>query len=186
MQVSWASSPTCPSQLAPIGHTSNICTKLNNAQVGCVTNVDSNSLYACTYVAGVRDISKIVCYHQVLFAAVTKQFEEKTTNIFAASGFHKIANIHVLSYAFAHTLLEIYPYTVCSQFKHYVGLVNFLHSSTCPMFLYNLYFWHVTVLHTILNGYALLTTLGVQINYLWRVECLKKSADFDVSGPDFH
>ena len=72
------SSPTCLSQLAPIGQTSNICTKLINAQVVCVTNVDSYSVYACTNVAGVRDISKIVCYHQVLFAAVTKlqQFEE--------------------------------------------------------------------------------------------------------------
>ena len=52
-------------------------------------------------VAGVRDISKIVFYHQVLFAAVSvtklQQFEEKTTNIFAASGFHKIANIHACS-----------------------------------------------------------------------------------------
>ena len=69
--------------------------------MGCVTNVDS---YACTYVAGVTHISKIVSYHQVLFAAVTKlqQFEEKTTNIFAASGFHKIGNID----AFALTLLQ--------------------------------------------------------------------------------
>ena len=88
------SSPTCLSQLAPIGQTSNMCTKLINAQVVCVTNVDSYSVYACTNVAGVRDISKIVCYHQVLFAAVKKlqQFEEKT-NIFAASGFQKFANI---------------------------------------------------------------------------------------------
>ena len=65
--------------------------------MGCVTNVDSYRLYAGTDDAGVRDISKIVCYHQVLFAAVTKlqQFEEKTNNIFVASGFHKIANIHI-------------------------------------------------------------------------------------------
>ena len=97
------SSLTCLSQLAPIGQTSNICTKLINAQVVCVTNVDSYSVYACTIVAGVRDISKIVCYHQVLFAAVTKQFEEKANNIFAASGFHKIANIHV----YMHNLLAI-------------------------------------------------------------------------------
>ena len=65
------SSPTCPSQLAPMYQTSNICTKLINAQVGCVKNVDSYILYACTYVAGVRDISNIVCYNQVIFAAVT-------------------------------------------------------------------------------------------------------------------
>ena len=53
-------------------------------------------MYACTYVAGVRDISKIVCYHWVLFAAATKlqQFEEKITNIFADSDFHNIANMH--------------------------------------------------------------------------------------------
>ena len=68
--------------------------------MGRVTNVDSYSLRAHN-VAGVRDTSKIVCYHQVLFAAVTKlqQFEEKTTNIFAASGFQKIANIHACSTA---------------------------------------------------------------------------------------
>ena len=96
VQVSVASSSTCPSQLAPIDQTLNICTKLVNAQVGCVTNVDSYSLYACTYVASVRDMSTIVCYRQVLFVAVTKLlrfFEEKITNIFAASGFHKIPRI---------------------------------------------------------------------------------------------
>ena len=100
------SSPTCLSQLAPIGQTSNICTKLINAQVGCDTSVDSYSVYACTNVAGVRDISKIVCYHQVLLDAVTKQFEEKANNIFAASGFHKIANIPV----YMHNLLAICAY----------------------------------------------------------------------------
>ena len=41
-------------------------------QVGCITNVDYDSLYACTYVASVRDISTIVCYDQVLFVEVTK------------------------------------------------------------------------------------------------------------------
>ena len=77
------SSPTCPNQLSPIGQTSIICTKLINAQVRCVTNVDSYSLYACTYVAGVRDTSKIICYHQVVFAAVIKlqQFEDKLGRI---------------------------------------------------------------------------------------------------------
>ncbi len=30
-------------------------------------------------------------------------------------------------------------YTVCSQFKHYVGVVNLPHSSTCPMLPYNMY-----------------------------------------------
>ena len=61
------------------------------------TLILTDRLYACAYVAGMRDISKIVCYHQVLFATVTKlqQFEEKTTNIIAASVFHNIANIHV-------------------------------------------------------------------------------------------
>ena len=35
--------------------------------------------YACTYIASVTDFSKVLCYHQVLFAAVTKlqEFEEK-------------------------------------------------------------------------------------------------------------
>ena len=95
VQVSVASSSNCPSQLAPIDQTSNICTKLIKTQVGCITNVDSYSLYACTYVSSVRDISTIVCYHQVLFIEVTKllRFLEKTTEIFAASGFHKIPSI---------------------------------------------------------------------------------------------
>ena len=34
--------------------------------------MDSYRLYACTYVAGVRYISKTVCHNWVLFAAVTK------------------------------------------------------------------------------------------------------------------
>ena len=46
-------------------------------------------------------------------------------------------------------------------------------------------FSHVTALHTILNGHALLTTMGVQIIVLWMVKCLK-SADFDMSGPETH
>ena len=96
MQIYVASSSTCPSQLAPIDQTSNICTKLIKTQVGCITNVDSYSLYACNYVASVRDISTIVCYDQVLFVEVTKLLrflEEEKTNIFAASGFHKIPRI---------------------------------------------------------------------------------------------
>ena len=108
VQVYGASSSTCPSPLAPVNQTSNFYTKLINAQVGCATNVDSYSLYACrpTYVASGREISKIVCYHQVLFAAVTKlqQFEEQTTNSFAASGFHKIPRI--IYCACAHTTIR--------------------------------------------------------------------------------
>ena len=110
-----------PVNMPPMGQTSNICTKLTHAQVGCVTNVDSCNLYACTYVAGVRDISKIVCYRQVIFAAVTKlqQFEEKTTTIFLLQGFTKC---HV--YSTAQVRIQPYVtgklpvYTVCSQFKH--------------------------------------------------------------------
>ena len=141
MQVYVASSSTCPSQLAPIDQTSNICAKLTKTQVGYVTNVDSYSLYACTYVASVRDISTIVCYNQVLFVAVTKlqRFLEKTTNIFAASCFHKIPRI--IYCACALTTIRywrILPvYTMCSQFKHYVGLVNLPHSSSYPMFPYD-------------------------------------------------
>ena len=109
---------------------------LHQTQVGCVTNVVSYSLYECTYVAGMRDISEIVCYHQVLFAAVTKlqQFEEKTTNIFAASGFHKIANIHV--YSTVH--LRIRYWKITRAYRVFpVGLVNLPHSSTCPRFPYD-------------------------------------------------
>ena len=130
-------------QLAPIDQTSNICAKLIKTQVGCVTNVDSYSLYACTYVASVRDISTIVCYDQVLFIAVTKllRFLEKTTNIFAASGFHKIPRIIYCACALTVQLYvtgELPVYTMCSQFKHYVGLVNLPHSSSCPMFPYHI------------------------------------------------
>ena len=108
-------------------------------QVGCITNVDSYSVYACTYVASVRDISTIVCYDQVLFVEVTKllRFLEKTTNIFAASGIHKSPRI--IYCACALTTIRYWKitlYTVCSQFKHYVGLVNLPHSSSCPMFPY--------------------------------------------------
>ena len=105
VQVYVASSSTCPSELAPIDQTFNICTKLVNAQVGCVTNVDSYSLYACTYVASVRDISTIVYHRQVLFVAVTQllRFLEKTTNIFPASGFTKF---HI--YSTAHVRLQLY------------------------------------------------------------------------------
>ena len=96
VQVSGASSSTCLSQLAPIDQTFHICTKLVNAQVGCVANVDSYSLYACNYVVSVRDISTIVWYRQVLFVAVTKLLRllEKSTNICAASGFHKMPRIN--------------------------------------------------------------------------------------------
>ena len=102
VQVSVASSSTCPSQLAPIDRTSNICTKLIKTQVGCITNVDYYSLYACTYVSRVRDISTIVCYHQVLFVEVTKLLrflEEEKTNIFAASVFHKSPRIIYCAWA---------------------------------------------------------------------------------------
>ena len=108
------SSSTCPSQLATIDQPFNICTKLVNAQVGCVTNVDSYS---------VRDILTIVCYREVIFVAVTKllRFLDKTTNIFAASGFHKIPRRPIIYCACArnYTLLENYTLP-CSQFKHYV------------------------------------------------------------------
>ena len=41
----------------------------------------------------------------------------------------------------AHTTIRYWKitriYAVCSQFNHYVGLVNLPHSSSCPMFLYS-------------------------------------------------
>ena len=109
------SSPTCLSQLAPIGQTSNICTKLINAQVVCVTNVDSYSVYAFTNVAGVRDISKIVCHHQVLFAAVKNYSSLKKKQIFLLlQGFTKLQistyNTCIIYWPSAHTLLENNPY----------------------------------------------------------------------------
>ena len=126
-----------PFNLPQLDQTSNICTRLINAQVGCVTNVDSYRLYACTYVASVRDISKIVCYHQVLFAAVTKlqQFEEKKLIFLLRQGFTKfqISTYNLLRMC-AYATGKLHVYTVCSQFKHYVGLVNLPHSSACAMF----------------------------------------------------
>ena len=116
VQVYVASSSTCPSQLAPIDQTFNICTKLVNAQVGCVTNVNSYSLYVCTYVASVRDISTIVYHRQVLFVAMTKllRFFEKTTNIFPASGFQKF---HIIYCACARTTIRYWKITcICRVF----------------------------------------------------------------------
>ena len=131
VQVYGASSSTCPSQLVRIDHTSNICTKLINAQVGCVTNVDSYSLYACTHVASMRDISKTVCYHQVLFAAVTKlqQFDEKTTNNFAGAVFKKKSTYNLLRMcAYNYTLLQNNPFVSCVP-----SLSTMWKKSTCPI-----------------------------------------------------
>ena len=152
----WPVRQVAPVNLPPIDQTFNICTKLVNAQVGCVTNVDSYSLYACTCVANVRDISTIVYHCQVLFVAVTKllRFFQKTTNIFPASGFHKIPHNTT------HMRLQLYVtgklpvYTVRSQFKHYVGLVNLPHSSSCPMFPYCCY-----------ESYTLCVDSGVHMLY---------------------
>ena len=97
VQVYVASSSTCPSQLAPLDQTFNICTKFVNVQVGCVTNVDSYRLYACTYVASVRDISTIVYHRQVLFVAVTKLlrfFEKKNLIFFLLQVFTKLNIIY--------------------------------------------------------------------------------------------
>ena len=115
VQVSGASSSTCPSQLAPIGQTSNSCTKLINAQVGCVINVDSYSLYACTYVASVRDISKIACYHQVVFAAVTNYSSLKKKHlIFLLLQCSQNSTYNLLRMcAYNYTLLENYLYMSC-------------------------------------------------------------------------
>ena len=116
MQISVASSSTCPSQLAPIDERSNICTKLIKTQVGCFTNVDSYSLYACTYVTSVRYISTIVCYDQVLFVEVTKflQFLEKTTNILLHFSFSQNSTYNLLRMcAYNYTLLENHPFIPC-------------------------------------------------------------------------
>ena len=123
-QVSGASSSTCPSQLAPIHQTSNICTKLINAQVGCVTNVDSYSFYACTYVASVGDISKILCYPQNY-----RSLKKKQLLFLLHHGFTKFQPILRMC---AYVTGKLPVYTMCSQFKRYVGLVNLPHSSVAP------------------------------------------------------
>ena len=141
VQVSAASSSTCPSQLAPVDQTSLYLHQTHQCASWMCYKRGFLRLYACTYGASVRDISKIVCHHQILFTAVTKlhQFEEKTTNIFAASGFHKIPRI--IYCECAHTTIRYWKitriYAVCSQFNHYVGLVNLPHSSSCSMFPYS-------------------------------------------------
>ena len=70
-------------------------------------------------------------HHQVILAAVTQLLYSslKKTHIFAASGFHKIANIHVCTCiiycACAHTLLENYSYKQCfPRLNTSVGLVT--------------------------------------------------------------
>ena len=111
VQISVASSATCPSQLATIDQTFNICTKLVNAQVGCVTNVDSYRLYACTYVASMIDISTIVCYRQVLFVAVTTllRFLEEFF-FFCCFRFSQNSTYNLLrTCAYSYTLLENVP-----------------------------------------------------------------------------
>ena len=85
-------------------------------------------------------ISKIVCYHQVLFARVTKlqQFEEKTTNTFVCfmvSQNCKYPHNYPLRIC-AYVTRKLPVYTMWSQFKHFVGFVNLPNSSTCPMFPY--------------------------------------------------
>ena len=106
----------------------------------CYKRGFSQLVCACTYVASMRDSSMIVCYHQVLFVAVTKLLrflEEKNYFFLLIQVFTKF---HVQSTA--HVRLQLYVtgklpvYTVCPQFKHYVGLVNLPHSSSCPMFPY--------------------------------------------------
>ena len=108
-------SATAPVNLPPIDQTFNICTKLVNAQVGCVTNVDSYSLYACTYVASVRDISTIVYHRQVIFVAVTKllRFFLKQQIFFLLQVFKKFHIIPRMC-AYNYTLLENYPYIPCA------------------------------------------------------------------------
>ena len=105
--------------------------------------------------SGMRGFLQLVCVHLCcwreihfeysllppgLTAAVTQlqHFDVKTTNIFAASEFHIIANIHLCSIlSMCTNVTGTLPlHTVCSQFNHYVGLVNLSHASTCPMFPY--------------------------------------------------
>ena len=117
VQVYVASSSTCPSQLAPIDQTFNISTKLVNAQVGFVTNVDSYSLYVCTYVASMRDISTIACYRQVLLVAVTQLLrflEEEKQKYFCWFRFSQNSTYNLLRMcAYNYTLLENCPYIPC-------------------------------------------------------------------------
>ena len=129
VQVSVASSSTCPSQLAPIYQTSNICTKLIKTQVGCITNVDSYSVYACTNVSSVRDISTIVCYHQVIFVEVTKllRFLEEKKLIFCCFRFSQNSTYNLLRMcAYNYTLLDNYPYIPCVPSLSLCGI------RTCP------------------------------------------------------
>ena len=84
--------------------------------MGCVTNVDSYSLYACTYVTSARDISTIVCYRQVLFVAVTTllRFLEEEKQYFCCVRFSQNSTYNLLRMcAYNYTLLENYPYIPC-------------------------------------------------------------------------
>ena len=119
MQVYVASSSTCPSQLAPIDQTSNICTKLIKTQVGCVTNTwILTAYYACTYVASVRDISTIVpMLRPGLICCsdkITAFFFRKNNSYFCCFRFSQNSTYNLLRMcAYNYTLLENYPYIPC-------------------------------------------------------------------------
>ena len=51
-----------------------------------------------------------------------------------------------------------------------IAVVSRLFSWMLDLLLSN----NITALHTILNGHALLTTMGVLIFFLWREKCFKK------------
>ena len=107
---------------------------------GMVTNVDSYSLYACSYMLPAWETfrRKYATARSYLLQWQMTAVSRKTNNIFAASGFHKIPRI--IYCACAITTMRYWKitriYAVCFQFKHYVGLVNLPHSPSCPMFPY--------------------------------------------------
>ena len=139
VQVYLVSSPTCTSQLAPIGHTSNICTKLTNAQVGCVTTwmltACMRELMLLAWETFRRLFATTRCY--LLHWQHYSSLKKKQQIVLLLQGFTKLqkstyALLRICSYVTG----QLSVYSVFSLFNHYVWLLNLPISSTCRMFLY--------------------------------------------------
>ena len=79
-----------------------------------------------------RDISKIVCY-QLLQRQNYSSLKKKQLTFLLLQSFPKLQTFtYNLLRMCAYVTGNVSVYTVCSQFKHYVGLVNLPHSSIVP------------------------------------------------------
>ena len=124
-----------PVNLSPIGQPSNICKKTHQCANGTCYERGFLQL-VCVHVCCSRERHfedsmlprGLICLSDKITAVL-----RKNPNIIAAPGFHKIPRIIYCACALRYWKITCI-YTVCSQFKHYMGLVNLPHSSTCLMF----------------------------------------------------